>query len=187
MGCTGENGEEIGGCPLLECFLKKIHFWAGLYLVCERENSGQFYLVRLRDRMNVGALFVVVQFVVWCEGSVDSDFIEHLLSSNGGGGHHRVLLDFNGTKLAPGKGFAETYAMDVLLNLLMASKNNFPTAFSSNVGAQCKSDSLLYMEQVVRQSFAPVANPWALRSEFLFFFFLLRLPHPITCCEVLNL
>ena len=93
-----------------------------------------------------------------CYANIDyPSLMDHLLSKN----ENRMLQELDGVR-------AETYIMEVLLNLLMVSKDIFPTAFSNNVSPQCKSDSVLYMDQVVYQSFLPVPNPWALRSEFLY-------------------
>ena len=105
----------------------------------------------------IGFLFIVCNSV-----DTDSNLIGQLLNKN----KDRILKQFKQTDLS--KRNVDNYMMDMLSNyILRSSKINFPTAFSDSVNSQCKSDSILYMEEVILQSIALNPDSWALRSKFI--------------------
>lgn len=112
--------------------------------------------------MNFLSVVLSVILVGCCDGIVDLIIAQRLLTRDEG----RLLQALNETyHESQGKGFAESYIMDVVLNLIMAQKDNFPTAISNSVSSQCKNDSELYVYQLLYQSMAPGRNSWALRSK----------------------
>ena len=98
--------------------------------------------------------------IVYSNANVDSNSVVQLLTRN----KHRIVKEMAQADLSKG---IDNYVMGMLSNyILRSSKMNFPTAFSDSVCPQCKSDSILYMEEVILQSIAPNPDSWALRSKF---------------------
>ena len=125
--------------------------FASSYLAC---NNKMYFLLNFVT----GFLFIV------CTNAdiINSNLINQLLNKN----KDRIVKEFKQTDFS--QGIVDNYVMDLLSNyILRSSKINFPTAFSDSVSLQCKSDSILYMEEVLLQSIAPNADSWALRSQFV--------------------
>ena len=115
--------------------------------------------------MNWLGFTFLIFFVNFCRGNFpgnDSRLTEGLLNKY----KDQIVRDFKKTYLS-NNGSADHFIIDVLIYLFKSSKNIFPTAFSNKVSPQCKSDSVLYMEETVAQSIAPNRNPnhWALRTK----------------------
>lgn len=105
--------------------------------------------------------FSVIVLAVLCTADLESNLVSQLLGTHGR--FQKLKQTSAGIK---SEEYDANHATDLLLNLLATSSQSFPTAFSNNISSQCKSDSVLYMEQVAHQALSPnSSNRWALRSK----------------------
>ena len=117
--------------------------------------------------VKLAAVICTLVLAKLCVGSVSVSYIDHIIGKDHVVRHLDSRRDDRFPAAAAAAAAADDdkfYAVDALLNFLMASKYNIPTALSDNVSPQCKNDSVLYMEQLAYQSVVRTHNSWALKS-----------------------